>query len=179
MINENEDMNQNNFNQQFNNMPNSNMFNMNNGNTNLNSMNNMNDMNNNNNMNGNMNNNNNQYNNFNQNQNYQINNNEEQNIPLNNQMNHKIEIIRKGKGLRDKEISCIINSACEALNKREDPLSKGIINKLIRRIGGDWVIFASINQLKGYDLSVSTYNSNKIFDFLIDNFRIQAIKIRE
>ena len=176
----NEDMNQNNFNQLFINMANNNMFNINNINTNMNIMNNMNDMNNNNNnMNGNMNNNNYQYNNFNQNQNYQMNNNEEQNIPLNNQMKHKLEIIGQGKGLRNEEINCIINSAYEALNKREDPLSKGIINKLIRRIGGDWVIFASINQLKGYDLSVSTYNSNKIFDFLIDNFRIQAIKIGE
>ena len=98
-------------------------------------------------------------------------------MPLNNQMNHKIEIIGQGGGLMDEEIECIIISAQEALNKREDPLSKGIINKLIRRIGGDWVVFASIRQLKGYDLSISTYSSNQIFDFMIDNFRIQVIKI--
>ena len=181
----NEDMNQNNFNPRFNNMDNNNMYNMNSGNINMNNMNNMNnmsnmnDMNNNNNMNDNMNNNNFQYNNMNQNQNYQMNNNQQQNRPLNNQMNHRIEIIGQGGGLREDEIDCIINSTFEALNKREDPLSKGIINKLIRRIGGDWVIFASINKLKGYDLSVSTYSSNKIFDFMIDNFRIQAIKIGE
>ena len=177
MINENEDMNQNNFNLRFNNM-----FNINNDNGSMNNMNNMNYMNNNNNnMNENMNMNNNNYqnNNFDQNQNYQMNNNEPQNIPLNNQINHNIEIIGQGGGLRDEEIYFIINSARESLDKREDPLSKGIINKLIRRFGGDWVIFASINQLKGYDLSVSSYSSNKIFDFLIDNFRIQAIKIRE
>ena len=176
----NEEMNQINFNPQFNNMDN-NIYNINNANMN---MNNMNDMNNNNNdMNGNMNNNNDyQYNmnqNQNQNQDYQINRNEQQNMPLNNQMVHRIEILARGGGLRGEEINCIINSTVGALNKREDPLSKGIINKLISRIGGDWVIFASINQLKGYDLSVSTYNSNKILDFLIDNFRIQVIKTGE
>ena len=44
-------------------------------------------------------------------------------------------------------------------------------------IGGDWVVFAYIDGLKGYDLSVSTYESNKLLSFAVDCFRFEVIKI--
>ena len=122
--------------------------------------------------------------NQNQCQNYPMNN-QQQNMDMNNvnsnQMNNpnnnSIQILNSGNGLKKNEIDCIVNSACESLNKREDPLSKAIISKVKNQIGGDWVIFAYINGLKGYDLSVSIGEKDRMLSFDIDNFRFQVIKI--
>ena len=167
-------MNKNNSNQQFDNMQN--MINPNMGYNNPNTHN----------ANMNMNNNDFQFNmNQNQCQNFPINN-QQQNMAMNNpnhnQMNNhnnnnNIQVLNKGDGLKQKEIDCIINSASESLNKREDPLSKAIISKVKNQIGGDWVIFAYVNGLKGYDLSVSIGEKDRMLSFDIDNFRFQVIKI--
>ena len=168
-------MNKNNSNQQFDNMQN--MINPKMGYNNPNTHN----------ANMNMNNNDFQFNmNQNQCQNFPINN-QQQNMAMNNtnhnQMNNhnnnnnNIQVLNKGDGLKQKEIDCIINSASESLNKREDPLSKAIISKVKNQIGGDWVIFAYVNGLKGYDLSVSIGEKDRMLSFDIDNFRFQVIKI--
>ena len=125
---------------------------------------------------------------FNMNQNQCQNNlinNQQQNMAMNNQNNNQIntpnnsnvQILISGSGLKQKEIDCITNIANESLNKREDPLSKSIINKVKNQIGGDWVIFAYVNGLKGYDLSVSIGENDRMLSFNIDNFRFQVIKI--
>ena len=122
---------------------------------------------------------------YNMNQNQYAMNNQKQNMPMNNENNNQMnnsnnnsmQILNKGNGLKQNEIDCIINSACESLNKREDPLSKAIINKVKNQIGGDWVIFAYVNGLKGYDLSVSIGEKDRMLSFDIDNFRFQVIKI--
>ena len=89
------------------------------------------------------------------------------------------EIINKGIGLNDNEINIIIESTFIALNNREDPLSKAIMKRVKSIIGGDWVIFAYTNGLKGYDLSVSTYDEDKIISYSVDCFRFEVIKISD
>ena len=167
-------MNQINNNQQFDNMQNMINANMGYNNPNIN------------NANMGMNNNNFQFNmnqNQNQCQNFPINNQQQNmamNNPNNNQMNNhnnNMQVLNKGEGLKQNEIDCIIKCASESLNKREDPLSKAIINKVKNQIGGDWVIFAYVNGLKGYDLSVSMGEKDRMLSFDIDNFRFQVIKI--
>ena len=122
--------------------------------------------------------------NQNQFQNFQMNT-QQQNMNMNNANNNQMNYtnnsvplkLASGTGLKEDEINCIIDSARESLNKREDPLSKAIINKVKNKIGGDWVIFAYVNGLKGYDLSVSIGEKDRMLSFDIDNFRFQVIKI--
>ena len=106
------------------------------------------------------------------------------NFPMNgnmqnqNNINNDCQILKKGPGLTNYEIEVIINSTCEALNRREEPLSKGIIKRIKTNLGGDWVVFAYIDGLKGYDLSVSTYDGDKVISYVVDNFRFEVINIR-
>ena len=171
------DMNNNNNYNNFNNMYNNNMGNMNNNN--MNNMNNNNMDNNNNcnmnniNMNNMYNNNNNMYNNNMNNQNSFLNqmNNENKNYKRN------LQLINVGNSMKSYEVDVIITCACHALNKEEDPLSKGIIKRIKEIIGGEWVVFAYIDGLKGYDLSVSIDDGNKIVSLVVDNFWFQIIKL--
>ena len=61
----------------------------------------------------------------------------------------------------------------------EDPLSKGIIKRVKKIVGGDWVVFACVNGLKGYDLSISTYDDDKLISYYVDSFKFEVIKIRD
>ena len=113
-------------------------------------------------------------------------NNPQQNQVQNNMMdnqgnnyNFNIFPIQIGKGLNNNEINIIINSSCEALGNRDDPLSKGVIKRIKNIIGGDWVVFCNVEGIKGYDLSVSTDDGSKLCSFLLDNFKFQVIKIRD
>ena len=58
-----------------------------------------------------------------------------------------------------------------------------ILIKLIQRIknmlGGDWVVFICVDGLKGYDLSVSCNDENRLISFVMNNFRFQIIKIAD
>ena len=95
-----------------------------------------------------------------------------------NNFNNNYQILKKGPGLTNQEIQVIINSTCEALNGREEPLSKGIIKRIKTILGGDWVVFAYIDGLKGYDLSVSTYDGDKVISYVVDNFRFEVINLK-
>ena len=120
-------------------------------------------------------------NNINNQMNQQMNANFNNQIQSQNQlpMNNNYQIIRRGNGLNNNEVNIIIQSTCEALNNEEDPLSKGIIKRVKKIVGGDWVVFACVNGLKGYDLSISTYDDDKLISYYVDSFKFEVIKIRD
>jgi hypothetical protein len=62
---------------------------------------------------------------------------------------------------------------------KEDPLSNGIIKRIKKDLGGEWMVFASIQDLKGYDFSLSIVTGNDFLSFLIDNFRFQVCRLRD
>ena len=121
--------------------------------------------------NNNMNINNNMNDNINNNINININNN------INNNMNYRI--IKVGNIFNNEEVNFIINSSYEEFKKRSDPLSKSIIQRLKNLLKGNWVVFICLDGLKGYDLSVSIDDENKLISFVIENFRFQIIKISD
>ena len=61
----------------------------------------------------------------------------------------------------------------------ENPLSNAIIKRIKNSIGGDWVVFCYLDGLKGFDLSVSCDDGNKLIYFALDNFKFQVIKIKD
>ena len=96
---------------------------------------------------------------------------------FNNGINYRP--IKIGNIFNNDEINFIINSSNEEFKKRSDPLTKSIIQRLKNVLKGEWVVFACVDGLKGYDLSVSVDDENKLISFIIDNFRFQIIKISD
>ena len=111
-----------------------------------------------------------------QNINY-INNNINNLNSLNN--NNDFHLIRCGKKFNNNDINLIINSSYEELNRKGDPLSKSIIQRIKNLLGGNWVVFICVVGLKGYDLSVSVDDANRLISFIIANFKFQIIKISD
>jgi len=85
----------------------------------------------------------------------------------------------KGNGIDEKEFYVITHSAADALNAKEDPLSNGIIKKIKKDLGGEWMVFASVEGLKGYDFSLSIVTGNDFLSFTIQNFRFQVCRLRD
>ena len=120
----------------------------------------------------------------NQNNQNSINNINNQNIPNFNYINNdnslnkiNYRLIRCGKKFNNNDVNIIINSSNEELKTGSDPLSKCIIQRIKNLLGGNWVVFVCVNGLKGYDLSVSVEDENRLISFIIDNFKFQIIKI--
>ena len=111
-----------------------------------------------------------------QNINY-INNNINNLNSLNN--NNDFHLIRCGKKFNNNDINLIINSSYEELNRKGDPLSKSIIQRIKNLLGGNWVVFICVVGLKGYDLSVSVDDEDRLISFIIKNFKFQIIKITD
>ena len=100
--------------------------------------------------------------------------------PQNNQSDiPNFRLISRGTGIDQREFYVITHSAADALNKKEDPLSNGIIKRIKKDLGGEWMVFASIQDLKGYDFSLSIVTGNDFLSFLIDNFRFQVCRLRD
>ena len=91
----------------------------------------------------------------------------------------QFKLISRGNGIDNNEFYVITHAAYEALNAREDPLSNGIIKRIKSKIGGEWMAFASIEGLKGYDFSLSIVTGNDFLSFLVQNFRFQICRLRD
>jgi hypothetical protein len=87
-------------------------------------------------------------------------------------------LIGRGRGIDQKEYYVITHAASEALNAKEDPLSNGIIKKIKEGLGGEWMVFASVEGLKGYDFSLSIVTGDDFLSFIIQNFRFQVCRLR-
>ena len=88
-------------------------------------------------------------------------------------------LIGRGKGIDEKEYYDITHAASDALRAKEDPLSNGIIKRIKNSLGGEWMVFASVEGLKGYDFSLSIVTGNDFLSFTIENFRFQVCRLRD
>ena len=179
------DINNNNY-MNMNNMNNMNNINMNN----MNNMN-MNNMNRRNILNNNMNNNNmndNNMNNINMNNNMNSNNMNNnmiwQHPYLQKMMNEYNKFnndwkVESGREMKQDEVNIITLCVLDAFNRKADPLSREIIHRIKQILDGDWVVFACVDGLKGYDLSVSLDNGNRTVSLIVDNFLFQIIKLSD
>ena len=89
------------------------------------------------------------------------------------------KLIGRGKGIDEREYYVITHAASSALNAKEDPLSNGIVKKIKADLGGEWMVFASVEGLKGYDFSLSIVAGNDFLSFTIQNFRFQICRLRD
>lgn len=97
---------------------------------------------------------------------------------INNSINNiNYRIIKCGNKFSNNDINDIIITCNQGYKGREDPLSKWIIQRIKAKLGGDWVVFICAIGLKGYDLSVSIDDGNKIVSLVVDNFWFQIIKL--
>jgi hypothetical protein len=85
----------------------------------------------------------------------------------------------RGTGIDEQEFYVITHSAADALFAKEDPLSNGIIKRIKNQIGGEWMVFASVEGLKGYDFSLSIVTGNDFLSFTIEKFRFQVCRLRD
>ena len=100
--------------------------------------------------------------------------------PYGNQNNiPDFKLIGRGNGIDEREFYVITHAAYDALNLKEDPLSNGIIKRIKKDLGGEWMVFASIEGLKGYDFSLSIVTGNDFLSFTIRNFRFQVCRLRD
>ena len=88
-------------------------------------------------------------------------------------------LISRGRGIDQKEYYDITHAANEALRLKEDPLSNGIIKRIKNSLGGEWMAYASVEGLKGYDFSLSIVTGNDFLSFTIENFRFQVCRLRD
>ena len=89
------------------------------------------------------------------------------------------KLISRGKGIDQREYFEITHAANDALRLKEDPLSNGIIKRIKNSLGGEWMAFASVEGLKGYDFSLSIVTGNDFLSFIIENFRFQICRLRD
>ena len=99
--------------------------------------------------------------------------------PYPNQPIPDFNLIGRGNGIDEKEFYVITHAAFDALNMKEDPLSNGIIKRIKKDLGGEWMVFASCEGLKGYDFSLSIVTGNDFLSFTIRNFRFQVCRLRD
>ena len=99
--------------------------------------------------------------------------------PYPNQPIPGFNLIGRGNGIDEKEFYVITHAAFDALNMKEDPLSNGIIKRIKKDLGGEWMVFASVEGLKGYDFSLSIVTGNDFLSFTIRNFRFQVCRLRD
>ena len=88
-------------------------------------------------------------------------------------------LISRGRGIDQNEYYVITHAANDALRLKEDPLSNGIIKRIKGALGGEWMAFASVDGLKGYDFSLSIVTGNDFLSFIIENFRFQICRLRD
>ena len=91
----------------------------------------------------------------------------------------EFQIISKGIGIYEREHYVITHAAYDALNNREDPLSEGIIKRIKQQLKGEWMVFASTINLKGFDFSLSIVTGNDFLCFTIKGFRFQVCRLRD
>ena len=91
----------------------------------------------------------------------------------------EFQLISRGRGIDEREFYTITHAANDALNNREDPLSDGIIRRIKQQIQGEWMAFASIASLKGFDFSPSIVAGNDFLCFTIKKFRFQVCRLRD
>ena len=79
--------------------------------------------------------------------------------------NKKYTLITCGNKFSTNDLNIIIDSSYEELIRKKNPLSKYIIQRIKNILGGDWVVFICVDGLKGYDLSVSCNDENRLISF--------------
>lgn len=89
------------------------------------------------------------------------------------------KLISRGNGIDEREFFVITHASADALNRKEDPLSNGIIKRIKKDLGGEWMVFASMEGLKGYDFSLSIVQGNDFLSFTIQKFRFQVCRLRD
>ena len=75
------------------------------------------------------------------------------------------------------KLKTIIDSAKEALQCKDDPLSNGVTRRIKNHIGGEWFVYACMEGLKGYDFNLSDASGNEYVSFIIDNFHFRVCKL--
>jgi len=88
-------------------------------------------------------------------------------------------LIGRGRGIDPKEYYVITHASADSLNAKEDPLSNAIIKKIKQQLGGEWMVFASVEGLKGYDFSLSIVTGDDFLSFIIQNFRFQVCRLKD
>ena len=91
---------------------------------------------------------------------------------------HSFTLLNRGKGIDPNEYYYITHAANNALQARENPLSKGIIKRIKSALGGEWMVLSNINGLKGYDFTLSFVAENDFLSFIIGNFRFHVCRLR-
>ena len=99
-----------------------------------------------------------------------FNGNQQDNIPY-------FKLIQRGNNINEREFNVIIHASNDALNLMEDPLSDGIVKRIIKDIGGAWLVFACADGLKGYDLSCNLAYSANIISFTLRNFKFVVSRL--
>ena len=89
------------------------------------------------------------------------------------------KLISRGNGVDEREFSVITHASADALNRKEDPLSNGVVKRIKKDLGGEWMVFACIEELKGYDFSIGTIQNNGFLSFTIQKFRFQVCRLRD
>ena len=87
------------------------------------------------------------------------------------------KLLNRGRGINGYTHDVLIHASYEALKAREDPLSNGILKSIQSKMLEDWLVFAFVNGLKGFDYTVSGIRDSGSIDFLIDGFMFQIYKI--
>ena len=99
-----------------------------------------------------------------------FNGNQQDNIPY-------FKLIQRGNNINEREFNVIIHASNDALNLMEDPLSDGIVKRIIKDIGGAWLVFACADGLKGYDFSCNLAYSANIISFTLRNFKFVVSRL--
>jgi hypothetical protein len=84
-----------------------------------------------------------------------------------------LKLLRRGSRIDDNAYNVITHEAYEAMKAKEDPLSSGILKRIKNKIQGEWMVFAHIYGLRGYDFMITNAKFINSVDFLIGNFQFQ------
>ena len=86
-------------------------------------------------------------------------------------------MIGREPGIDESELYFIIHAAYDALGKREAHLSDGIIKRINQQIKREWMVFAFILSLKGFDF-ILIILTGRIFFVLQLKFHVSNLEFK-
>ena len=94
-----------------------------------------------------------------------------------NPRKYEINLLERGRNINDFEYNGIINSCLDVIKNSQSPYSFNCINKIKKKLRGEWFVFVTDETEDNYDFYVSNYNDGRFVIFNCDDMLFQVCQI--
>ena len=91
---------------------------------------------------------------------------------------YKIELLKKGNNINEKEYNCIIDICLDIYKNNSEPISYKCTNEIKNKIKGEWFVFVTDEMEENYDFYISNINDGRFVIFNCGEKQFQVCQIR-